>query len=154
MAHKTPKQNEFGLPEMNRITPDMLQGLAADTEIDRKELAAAALAAGATIQVAARIAGVTMRAVYRWKLDPAFKGLMESAFRSHVEALKFESVRTIRQLLRKGPPEVKAQLASRIAEAHGALPVAPIVESQALPASNVLFLPMKSEGVDEPEDEG
>lgn len=154
MAHKTPKQNEFGLPEMSRVTPEMLQGMAADTEMDRKELAASALAAGATIQVAARISGVTMRCIYRWKLDPTFRGLMESAFRSHVEALKFESVRTIRQLLRKGPPEVKAQLAARIAEAHGALPVAQVVESQALPASNVLFLPLKSEVLDESEEEG
>jgi len=152
MAHKNPRPNEFGLPTLGKVTPDMLAGLAEDTELDRRDLAAAALAAGATVQIAARVAGVTERHVYRWKTDPGFQGRIESAWRAHVEALKYESLRTIRQLLRKGPPEVRERLAVRIAESQGALPAAQVVDVQAVSSSNVLFLPLKSD-VDETEEE-
>jgi len=151
--HKVPRMNEFGLPSLPKVTPELLDELTDGPELDRRDLAAAALAAGATVQVAARLAGVTIRQVYRWKNEPGFQGRIEAAFRAHVEALKFESLRTIRQLLRKGPPEVRERLAVRVAEANGALPVAQAVDVAAISASNVLYLPVKSDEVDEP-DEG
>lgn len=147
--HKTPKPNEFGLPSLRKVTPQMMEGLAEDTELDRRDLAAAAIAAGATVQVAARIAGVTERQIYRWKNEPGFQGRVESAWRAHVEALKYESLRAIRQLLRKGPPDVRERLAVRIAESQGALPAAQVVETQAISSNNVLFLPLKSDDVDD-----
>ncbi len=141
--HKVPKPNEFGLPTLSKVRPEMMIGMAEDTELDRRDLAAAALAAGATVQIAARIAGVTERQIYRWKNEPGFQGRVESAWRAHVEALKYESLRAIRQLLRKGPPEVRERLAVRIAESQGALPGPAVAEVGAGPAG-VLYLPVKS----------
>ena len=149
--HKVPKPNEFGLPTLKKITPEMIEGMVDDSDIDRRDLAAAALAAGATVQVAARVSGVSERNVYRWKTEPGFQGRIESAWRSHVEALKYESLRAIRQLLRKGPPEVRERLAVRIAESQGALPPAQVVDVQPLAGNNVLFLPLKTEEI--PEDD-
>lgn len=94
--------------------------------VSGKTAAALALARGASIEAAAKEAGVSGRTLYRWRQDPGFEAEIRTARRNLLDQLVNElengvreAVGVLREALRDEAPAVRVRAASVLL---GALP--------------------------------